>query len=30
VTPPPLVVDIIEAKKAEPKKDEPKKDKDKK
>jgi hypothetical protein len=29
VTPPPVVVDIIEAKKVEPKKDEPKKDKDK-
>jgi len=30
VTPPPLVLDIIEAKKVEPKKEEPKKDKDKK
>ncbi len=30
VTPPPLVIDIVEPKKVEPKKDEPKKDKDKK
>ncbi len=30
VTPPPLVADVVEAKKVEPKKDEPKKDKDKK